>query len=157
MLKVTEKGFTLIEVLVALTIAGAIMGVVTMTIMTMMQVGPKNNAQAIVFTQVQNAGLFISRDAMMTEAVVTDQPGTLVVLNWTDAQDVTHSIKYIFQGTTLMRQVDSGAMTLVAEYIDMASSTATWDSGRKKLTVTIKASFGGAQAQRTYEVTPRPT
>jgi len=166
-LKRSSKGFTLIELLVAISIAGAIMGVMTMTIMTMMRVGPKNNAQAIVFTQVQNAGLFISRDAMMADNITTRPSNSFLSLYWTGTEPtpVIHTIDYVIEntieGTVLKRQTSpEGAITQIAEYIDLypatsANLTASDSTTKAKLVFIIQSSFGGAEAHRTYAVTPR--
>ena len=158
-----ERGFTLVELLVAVSIAAAIVGVMTMTIITMMRVGPQNNAQSIVFTQVQNAGLWISRDAMMADNVTTRETSDFLSLYWNDASDPPqqHTVNYVIEDAVLKRQTSpEGETTQVAEYIDSppytsASFTASDNVTKAKLVITVQSSFGDAQTQRTYTITPR--
>lgn len=151
------KGFTLIELLVAISIMAAIIGVISMTVLTMMKITPQTNDQAVVFSQVQTAGSWISQDALMAQTVSTSTPGVFLALSWQDWQGATHNVQYVFQGNTLTRQLDGAAGTVVAQYIDMGSTTCSWDTGTKKLTVNIQALSGSASAARTYEIIPRPS
>ncbi|MFX1266089.1 MAG: type II secretion system protein J [Promethearchaeota archaeon] len=155
-----NRGFTLMELLVALFIIAAITGVMTVTIITMISVGPKNNAQAIVFTQVQDAGIFISRDAMMADNVTTRPSNDFLSLYWTDPEDNVHYIDYVIVDSVLKRQTSEGEDTQVAEYIELYPNTSAEfvpgdNMTKPKLNVTIKSTFGNAETQRTYTITPR--
>ena len=70
--KNNEKGFTLIELLITVGILGAIMGVMAMTVMMFLRVGPESNDRAIALRQVQNAGYWITRDVTTAGTIVVD-------------------------------------------------------------------------------------
>ena len=83
-LKTTEKGFTLIEMLVALAILGAIMGVMSAAVITIMRTNSQNTEWNVNLRQVQNAGHWISRDALMAQVVSTNTTGVFLALSWSD-------------------------------------------------------------------------
>jgi len=153
-LKRNQKGFTLIEVLVAVGILGAIMGVMAMTVVTIMIISPKSNDQVIALRQVQNAGYWISRDVLGAKEVSPDETGVFLAIDW-DGDD--YDVNYVFNGNELRRQLNGASPgTLIAEYIDLGATTGSWDDEANKLSVTIRASLGEAAVERTYEVSPRP-
>lgn len=162
MLKVTEKGFTLIEVLVALTIAGAIMGVMAAAVITIVKTTTQNDEWNVNLRQVQNAGHWISRDALMAQVVKTNQPGVFLNLSWSDWDGNSDNVNYILDGNTLKRQLNGGAAILIAQYIvhdgtPTSPTKCVWIDGENKLAVTIRASLHGSRyAERIYEIHPRP-
>jgi prepilin-type N-terminal cleavage/methylation domain-containing protein len=158
-LKTTEKGFTLIEVLVALAILGAIMGVMSAAVITIMKVNSQNTEWNVNLRQVQNAGHWITRDALMAQVVTTNTPGVFLALSWSDWNGNSYNVEYVLQGNTLMRRLNGGSATLIAQYImPPPATTCTWSEN--KLTVTIKASLHGGEGkypvERKYEISPRP-
>ncbi|MCJ7515739.1 MAG: prepilin-type N-terminal cleavage/methylation domain-containing protein [Dehalococcoidia bacterium] len=159
-LKTTEKGFTLIEMLVALAILGAIMGVMSAAVVIIMKTGSQNNEWNVNLHQVQNAGHWISRDALMAQVVNTNKPGVFLNLSWSDWDSNNYSVDYIFDGNTLKRQLNGGAAVLIAEYVvtDVLYTNCNWNDDDKKLTVNIRAALhaNGRYAERTYEISPRP-
>jgi prepilin-type N-terminal cleavage/methylation domain-containing protein len=158
-LKTTEKGFTLIEVLVTLAILGAIMGVMSAAVITIMRVNSQNTEWNVNLRQVQNAGHWISHDALMAQVVTTDKPGVFLALSWSDWEGNSYNVDYVLNGSTLTRQLN-GSTLLIAQYIVPAFTTCSWggESGdENNLTVTIRASLHGVRyAERTYEISPRP-
>jgi prepilin-type N-terminal cleavage/methylation domain-containing protein len=170
MLKTTEKGFTLIEVLVALAILGAIMGVMSAAVITILKTGSQNNEWNVNLRQVQNAGHWISRDALMAQTVSDNTTGVFLALSWSDWDSNNYNVEYFFDGNTLMRKlkvtlnaqvVNDGAAILIAEYVvtNADYTNCSWNDADKKLTVNIRASLhgGGRFAERTYEISPRPS
>lgn len=160
--KVTEKGFTLVEVLITLAILGAIMGVMTAAVFTIMKTGSQNDEWNVNLRQVQNAGQWISRDALMAQVVDTDKPGVFLNLSWSDWDGNSSSIDYVFDGNTLTRRLNGGAAILIAQYIvhdgTLTSPTkCVWTDADNKLNVTIRASLKGSRyVQKAYEIHPRP-
>jgi len=161
-LKTTEKGFTLLEVLVTLAILGAIMGVMSAAVIVIMKTSSQNNEWNVNIRQVQNAGHWISQDALMAQVVTTDSPGVFLALSWCDWNGNDNVVQYFFDGNTLKRQLNGGAAILIAEYVvhDTTPTSPTicnWNDDDKKLTVKIRASLHGSRyAERTYEIFPRP-
>jgi len=113
---------------------------------------------------VQNAGFWVSHDALMAQDVNTDDdPGTseleLVTLTWTEWDNTPHQVIYTLQGTELWRDDSgSGQQMRVAQYIDSISCQLD-PLDNRKLIFTVTATVGGDWQEsietRTYEVVPR--
>ncbi|HEX7365150.1 MAG TPA: type II secretion system protein [Dehalococcoidia bacterium] len=163
MLKTTEKGFTLIEVLVALAILGGIMAVASEAVVVLTRTSAQTNEWNINLRQVQNAGHWISRDALMAQVVHTDTPGDLLDLSWSDWDGNNFNVEYILDGNTLTRQLDDGSIVselFIAQFIDPIHTTCVWNDQDNRLIVTIRASLngdGGRFVERIYEISPRAT
>lgn len=166
-LKRHEKGFTLIELLVALGILGAIMGVMTAAVILIMKTSSQNNEWNVNLRQVQNAGYWISKDALMAQEVKTNKPGVFLSLSWSDWNGDSYIVDYVYvvleDNTTLMRQLNNNddSEFLIAQYIVPADTTCEWISEENKLKVTIRASVHGdgdegRYVERIYEISPRP-
>ena len=163
-LKGNQKGFTLIEVLVTVGILGAIMGVLSMTVISIMTITPRTNDWAIALGQVQNAGYWISRDVLMSQIVTPAQnPGDpLVALEWNDGGGTHYEVDYVFisgdSGEELRRQLNGASPgILIAQYIVEVDTSFEEDAVvDDKYNLTVKASCGEAEVERVYQVTPRP-
>lgn len=157
-----EKGFALLEIVVALAILGVIMPVIAMTTTTILTNHQQSVDQNIVLDEVQNVGYWMSRDIQMAKNVTLTAPGgfpsTLDIPVDTD-ENHDISIDYLFDGNQLKRQVyDSSETlileTLIAKYIDAIDTTiSTLDS--KSYELTVKASRGEVVVERSYEVRRR--
>jgi prepilin-type N-terminal cleavage/methylation domain-containing protein len=158
MLKINEKGFTLIEVLVAGLILSAIMTVTTAAIIVTVKTTTQNTEWNVNLRQVQNAGNWISRDALMAQVVDIHTPGVFLNLSWSDWQGNSFNVDYIIQGNMLMRQMNGGTAKLIADYIDPLGSTCDWNATENKLIVTLRATVHDPDNSyaKTYEVCPRP-
>ncbi len=168
-----EKGFTLIEVITIVAILGAIMGVVSMTIIMVMKISPQNNDWAVALRQVQNAGYWISRDVMMAQSVnVTTLE--FLTLEWVilddDGNSANCTVTYQFEDMSdgmkrLIRQKQVGdepeEQILIAENIyydpdgDPSNSTKVIDYESPTLTVKMTATCGETTVSRQYETTQR--
>ena len=174
-MKLGEKGYTLIELLIAITIMVLASGAAGAAIFQILRGMEGNNDHMTAVHQVQNAGYYISRDAQMAQSVTTDGltlPDFLVV-NWTewdeDGHPIYHSATYFFEDLTddigkLKRDYWSSAgaseETLIAQYIyydpgDVDNtSNASYQS--PVLTVQLTAIFEETRETREYKVTRRP-
>ena len=130
-----ERGFTLIEVLVVIAIVATISAAATMSTFQVFNVTRRSNDHVVTVRQVQNAGYWISRDALMAESVVVDNdPETdeflTLTLKWTewnyDGDSVYHEVTYSIEDLSpdgigkLIRTHSSDGpdeQTLIAEYI----------------------------------------
>ena len=156
-MKRREKGFTLIEVIIALVIMVFIIGVGAMTTMSLLMNCQRSSDQNIVLNQVQNVGYWISRDVQMAKTVTLDEPGgfplTLVIPVGTNP-DNDYSISYFFDDNNLKRQVNGSPEMSIAGYIDVEDTTFC-PVGSNTYRLTIKASEGEAVVERTYEISQR--
>lgn len=181
-----QRGFTLAELVIAMTIGSLVVTAAVAIMAQMLWVVPRNTSYAAAFTQVQNAATWINRDALMShEVVVDDDPETtdfeLLTLNWTVgrldvADDVTfeeHRAVYTLVGQSgelgeqkelwrfhyLILAVGDPVLqntTRVAECIDDANTHSIWYDDSKELVVTVTAQVGEKAANRTYRISPRP-
>jgi len=170
-MKRSERGFTIIELLVVMAIVALITGAATMTTPQLVKGTERNSDHMTAVCQVQNAGYWISHDALMAQNIVTgDDPETpeheFITLDWSDWENGdVHKITYTFEDMPgglkkLKRQhlicnadgVEIGnKMTLIAEYINSASLSeqdSTWK-------LTIQACLRTETETRDYEIRPR--
>jgi len=161
-----EKGFTLIELLVGLTIVAFVVGAVSMTIVTMMRLNPRNNDWAMALRQVQNAGFWISRDVQMSRGNIgiDPEPDTFLtlVMPYVDAGGtmVTKTVDYQFENLSgeawLTRSDEVEGKTAIAQLI--TRTTAVYSDNctdNCTLTFTIEATSGKANVFHQYEATQR--
>jgi len=167
-LKADEKGFTLLELLVALSIAAFVVAAASMTIITMMRLSPQSNNWAIALRQVQNTGYWISRDVQMAQGEITVGTGTptfltLTVPEWETDEVVPKTVVYEFEDMSgeqwLVRTESIGGsivgQTAIAQYISMPDTTATYDDVTRTLTLKVTAISGNVPVTKRYETTQR--
>ena len=180
-----QKGFTLIELMIAITITALITGGAASAIFQVFNVNTLNSDHMKAIRQVQNAGFWISQDSQMAQIVVTDDDGTtakteILILTWTGWEyDIGGDkgvdyveVRYYYDATNFeiwrneaittttydsngqfVGTTNSSSLIRVAQFITLADATSP--SGNK-IEVTIAATVGDANEQRTYEVSPRP-
>jgi prepilin-type N-terminal cleavage/methylation domain-containing protein len=161
--KTSERGFTLLELVVGLSIAAFVVGAASMTTITMMRLTPKNNDWAVALHQVQNASHWISHDVQMSQGNIIVGPGTtyltLMVPEWETDAVVNKTIVYELEempgdvmSLTRNNQTD-GVQTMIAENISNAE--ANFYSDNATLTFTIEATAGDVDVSRDYEAMQR--
>ncbi len=168
----SQKGFTLIELIIALAIASAIGVAVTMTAHSMITIPSMSNDSNTAINQVRNAVHWISRDALTAQTVaINNTPGELMFLEFTrtDLDDSElHTISYSFEsmpdGLNKLNRSEtdnSGTMqTIIAQYIRSKEADVTecsWDDVTNILSVTITATAVDEIETRTFKIKPRPT
>ena len=167
-----ERGFALIELMIATAIVALIASAASMATFRIITDTERSNNHMTAVRQVQNAGFWISRDAMMAQDIDTDDdPETtdveFITFDWGDWETGdTHKIIYTFHDMAdglkrLKRQhvirdndnVEIGnTATLVAEYIADSTSFSK-QNGVWKLSV--EARLGTEAETRGYEIIPR--
>jgi type II secretory pathway pseudopilin PulG len=177
-----QMGFTLGELMLALVISGVITGGVTMTMFQVFEGNIRTSNHMTAVRQVQNAGYWVSHDAQMAQTVVLGVPaGSLFTLSWvgweypsgSNTGIDTYEVWYTYVGAsdkirrdqkiTTNKYDDDGqllpgyptvseSLSFIAEHI---TTTPTVTLAGNKLSVTITASFGEAEDERTYEIRPR--
>jgi len=172
-MSVKEKGFTLIEVLIATALVTIIAGAATTSLFQAVSVTEKNNEHISAILQAQNAGFWVSRDAQNAQIITTENLTSPEILSitWTDwdnddqhqivysLQDMaTGSLKYLQRSETINE--GSPAVSMVAQYIDPSpgQTSCEFSSGRLTFTVTANVSFSGEDQseKRIFVILPRP-
>jgi prepilin-type N-terminal cleavage/methylation domain-containing protein len=166
-LKFNQKGFTLIELVVVLSIAAFVVSAASMTVITMMRLAPRSSNYAIALRQVQDTGYWISRDVQMSSGNITvnsfDDPTFMTMvqpqLTLPDCTIDYETVVYETEATAdgLKRLVrsnqDTGEANVVAEYLSDVS--AEYDSVTGILTVTVSAESGDTDVTRIYQAMQR--
>jgi len=165
----SQKGLTLIELLVAMVVGAMIIGAVVASIIQLFTMSDRNSDYNAAFTQVQNAGYWVSHDAVQITEEPTFDNGNLVTLDWVDGDGDAHQVVYTLQdadpadGVEELQRAysfeESGVpqpeeTIVIAQYIDPANTSCSWDGN--VLTLVIMAQVGDQTVSRTYKVEPRP-
>ena len=173
-LKKGEKGFTLVELLIAMLLTGIVATAITGTILYVLNVNFSTANRMTAVRQVRNVGFWISPDVQMARNVdpggeSSDFPLTLTWTDW--ATNDTHEVIYTlvdmpsgeFKRLQREHKINSvlDSTITVAEYIDPDQTSIDPDQpcifpdcGKFKFTVT--ATVGGQSETRVYEVETRP-
>lgn len=174
-MKPGEKGYGLIELLIAITIMAVAAGAAGAAIFQVLRNTGHNNDHMTAVRQVENAGYWISHDAQMAQSATTNLTSpNFLVLGWTAWADngttVYYSANYTFEDLSegsygigkLKRTYVSGGtsqQSLVAQYIYYnlgdATNTSNISYESQVLTVKLTAVFEGTQETREYKVKRR--
>jgi prepilin-type N-terminal cleavage/methylation domain-containing protein len=168
-----QKGFTLMELLIAIPIAALVMLAASGAIVQLVRSG-KASAQMNAIRQVQMAGTWISRDGLQAEAVVIDtDPSTdlFCTFEWHDytaADAPKHTVVYslvpmnsgeLYQ---LQREVTveggtTTTTTVARNLVGAGNATAlSWNDTGTSFKLEVTSTARQKTVTRTYEVTPRP-
>lgn len=106
-----EQGFTLMELVVAMAVAGVIFGVIGMGLYHLVSVPDYGNEKLTALHELQNAGHWFSRDGQMAENAVP--AGSKLTLSYPDDPAVVYNL---LDGS-LVRECD-GASSVLARHVD---------------------------------------
>jgi len=160
-----QRGYTMIELLVAVAIFGLISSGVAYTVMQMLKVNASSNNSVTAIRQVQNVGYWVSRDAHQAQIISDeDDPTTtevveLLTVEWIEWDGTVNTIVYFTDDEQVKRVVDRNGSTeeyTIARFITLADFVL--DDDDRLLTVTVTATVGGFQQveeTRVYEVIRR--
>jgi prepilin-type N-terminal cleavage/methylation domain-containing protein len=165
-----QGGFTLLELIIAIAIAGLITAGITMAVMQILTVNHRASNRMVVVRQVQQAGKEVSKDALQAQNIVPTNgtgeypPATNfpLTLNWTDWEGQVNVVVYnITEDGELHRSHSRNdtevwtALPVVAKYIDPTQTSCDWDGSL--LVFTVTAALGTESETRIYEIEPRPS
>ena len=176
-MKLGEKGFTLIELIIAIAIIGVASGAASLAIFQTFKGIERNNNYMTVVRQVENAGYWLSRDALMADSINADNltPPDFLVLTWrewdSDNKAIYHVATYSFPFEDLAGGIGKlkrthwtlargDEVTLVAKHIYYApgdpdnTTKASYDT--PELIIRITALIGDDRETREYRVSRRP-
>ena len=120
-----QKGFTLIEIVLALAVGGMVMTAALLSIYQVVWGSARTNDQVAALTDVNFATLWLKKDLQMAQQTNLDEgapPQSSVHLTWIDstgwttANESDHSSNYTLSGTDLIRTYD-GTTRVVGRYI----------------------------------------
>ena len=167
-----QKGFTFIEILVALGIFGLVAAAASGTIVQVIQ-SSRSTEHMTALRQVQTAGYWVSHDGVQAQQVTTSTaPGFPFTFTWTDWDDNdAHEVEYSLQDMAAgdldylqRKEVVNGEaanpiIAIVGQYIDpdntLCEPFAQDLGGGETLTFTVTAKMNQQTETRTYEIKPR--
>jgi len=163
-IKRNQRGFTLIEVLVATAITGFIGVGITMAASQVLNINALSINHITVLKQVENATYWINRDAQMAQIV---QPsggsGFPLNLSWVEWDNTMHQVSYTLESSKLYRSysVNGGqpSQTVVAEHINTNAGMTNCQFAGGVFTFKVTASVSGfrpATETRMAQMIPRP-
>jgi len=157
-----QRGYTLIEIAVALCITGFVALAVVTTIYQLQAISNAHYAHITAVKQVENALHFLIRDIQCaqdpTEGTQASFPLTLAWKNWED--NIEYEVTYSLDESGILTRDNGTQTSVVAKNIDADSTNWTYDSSDHKMTIVItsKVQAGDKQATETreIEIIPRP-
>ena len=121
-----QKGFTLIEMLVALGVGTVLLVGVVGSVFLIMRETPEIRKEAVVLADIERAAHWLTRDVVMglnTDLVDGALPVAQMTVNWNDytkaadlEEAVSHSVTYTYSGSELQRNYD-GVVTIVGSHL----------------------------------------
>jgi prepilin-type N-terminal cleavage/methylation domain-containing protein len=113
-------GYTLLEMLLALAISGAIIGIIASSYAQILKGKVGITQKSIAMTNIDSAIHWLTRDLVLAQTTNLGQsPASNMTLAWTDQTswadpgNISHNVSYGLSGTNLMRTYD-GQITTVA-------------------------------------------
>lgn len=164
---IEPRGFTLVETIASLAIAGLVGLGATIANAQVMNQTARNNAFTTASRHTLNALQWISRDVQMAQDIDGDTgfPDTSnLTLTWVEWDNTVNQVVYSVEDGELKRTYTVGGgdptVTLVAEYINSDAELTNCVSDNGVLTLTITGTVGlGSKAvsvTKTSEITSRP-
>ena len=165
LIRTNQKGFTLIEIVIALGVFGLVITAASGTIAQIIQ-SSRSSEHMNALRQVQTAGYWVSKDGIQAQTITT-QGYFLYVgrTDWDDSElhEVIYSLQDMPSGSLKQLQREESlngaptATTIISRYIDPALTSCVWDANAKALTFTVTATINQQTETRTYAVQPRPS
>ena len=122
-----QKGFTLIEILVAMLVGGMITAGVITGIFQIVYGAGEIKRESVALADIDNAAHWLTRDVVLGQSTdLVDGaplPVSQMTLTWDDStwwaeqeESVSHSVIYTYSGTALQRNYD-GVVTTVGRHL----------------------------------------
>lgn len=165
-----QKGFTLLETLIALMITGIVAGGVIMVISGIITNNSRNLAHMAAIKQVENAVHWISRDVQMAQHITIDGSGafpltfTCVWLNWDNTScQVVYTVDESGMRRDYTEQVNgvtvkNSNITIARNIVlDPAKTFCQYSDSVFDLTLTAEVNnIPGSSETRVVSIRPRP-
>ncbi len=154
-----QKGYTLLELLVVISITGFIVLVVGSSFAQIMRGRVDIAQKSVAMTDIDNAAHWLTRDLVLAQTISLTEgaPATSnMTLNWSDrtawAADegtVMHSVNYALSGIRLLRNYD-GEETIVGRYLTNAGFSI--DGKMFTITLTSRPGLPGSTVTKSFVI-----
>jgi prepilin-type N-terminal cleavage/methylation domain-containing protein len=155
----SQKGYTLIELLIAVAISAIIGTMLVVSLSQTMSVSWGGSKRMEAIKQVENAMYHINRDAQVASTISTDTTGYWLVINLADSTNISYRIINPGNGgPVFLQRSRGGSNALIAQYIDTGSglTSCSYNSGLLDVQVTATLTgFRAASETRRMMVYPR--
>ncbi len=156
-----QRGFTIIEILVSIAIAGVLAAGIVATIHQTFKVNESANEHMVTVQQVENAGYWVNKDALMAQTITPGGgAGFPLSLSWISWAGNSMQVTYNLSGDSIRRSVsvNGGAPTqvLVAQNVDPDPLKTSCSFADSVLTLNVTAAVDDTFETRTYRIKPRP-
>ena len=158
----SQRGFTLVEALVAMAIASSITGAISTGIYQVFTSHVQSTAHMTAIKQVENAIHWLSRDVQQAQVLdLGPDSGFPVNLTWVNWDGVVEQVTYTLVGDELERAYSTGGgpvTNVVARHIDSDSAETNLQFIDGVFTFKITASVAGSRPaleSRVGEIMPR--
>ena len=144
-----QRGFTLLELLVALALLGVIIPVIVMATIQVWSTNDLSANRMMAISQLDYSLTRLGRDAHMAQDVTLNGSSFPLIFKWTTWDGTTNSVNYSVQNETL-RRVNSVNIGQAGSYNDSSVVARNFNSGLSTLnytnhilTVNITVSLAG--------------
>jgi prepilin-type N-terminal cleavage/methylation domain-containing protein len=142
-----HRGFTLIEVMLGLAIAGLLATGLVASLRLLLTQAPESSAKLAVESRHQLARYWLTRDANSAEDFTPGVSPTYGTFTWRDFSGEstnTYLVRYFYDSTikAVMREEKKNNVTqstdqIAADILLVGDSTFTWNPGQRKITVAV--------------------
>ena len=173
-----QRGFTLVELMVAISVSSIIVVGSLIILHHMTTVSAEHRDETLAILNVQYVGFWISEDVVQAQSVDLGNPGGMgfpLTIRWTEWDGDENKITYGVEGmideigrnlwqlkrTHEVRAQGEGTWvnygtSVIAKYLDPASTRCFWDATMNDvLVLEVTARIDRNEANSTYQIHPR--
>jgi prepilin-type N-terminal cleavage/methylation domain-containing protein len=161
--RLNQKGFTLIEILIATAISGILALGISIAISQITTVNANSTARMEAIKQIELSIDRIRVDVQMAQEIYTSDPdpspnaNVFLALKWTEWNNTSHSIKYYWDTTNQLSRLPSeGTLNAIAKNIDSRPAVVLPNSSYLRITLSATVgTYRPATETRVFEVKRR--
>lgn len=155
-----QKGFTLIEILVAMLVGGMVMAGIVTAVFQIVYGAGQIKEESVALSDIDSAAHWLTRDVMLgqnTDLVDGAPEVSQMTLIWNDStwwaeqeESISHSVIYTYSGTALQRNYD-GVVTTVGRQL----TNVRFSLDGRLVTITLTSSLEGeprSTVTRNYKI-----